>query len=96
MPHTNPVIGSTGWGTVLNDALDDIQADVDAKAELTDVFPTSTTAALEDVADAINTTGKFAGKGIFNTTTGIPAWATGSAAADDWNDATGASEHAPV
>lgn len=63
------------------------------KAEL---IVTSTTAALEAVGNAINTTNKYAGKRAFNTTTGKPVYATGAAAADVWVDATGATAHTPI
>jgi hypothetical protein len=56
----------------------------------------STSTALEAVANAINTTGKVVGKVVFNSTTGAPVWATGVAAADVWNDATGTLAHTPV
>lgn len=57
---------------------------------------TATTTELEDIADAINTTDKYVGKMVFNTTTGIPVWA--DAATDDgtWSGADGAVDHTPV
>ena len=59
--------------------------------------PTSTTAALEAIADAINTSAsKLAGTVLFNTTTSQPVWAIGSADGDVWVDATGATAHTPV
>lgn len=57
---------------------------------------TSTTAALEAVGNAINTTGKYTGKLVWNTTTGLPLWADGPAAADTWSLATGVATHSPV
>jgi len=58
---------------------------------------TSTTAALVDAANAINTTtDKVAGYEVWNTTTGAPVWAVGSADADDWHDATGSIAHDPA
>lgn len=68
-----------------------------ATQQLTAALPTtSTTAALAAVANAINTGGKFAGKMVFNTTTGKPVWAVGPLAADVWKDATGATAHTPI
>jgi len=61
------------------------------------VADTSTTAALTDIGNAINTTNKFVGKRVWNTTaTAKPFWAVGSAAGDGWADATGAVIHTPV
>ena len=61
------------------------------------VDKTSTTTALEDVGDTINTSAaKVAGFQVFNTTTSKPMWAVGSADADVWVDATGATIHSPV
>lgn len=56
----------------------------------------STTTALEDVGDAINTADKYAGKMVWNATTGIPVWADGALAADTWSGADGAVDHSPV
>jgi hypothetical protein len=57
---------------------------------------TSTTTALEDVDAAINTTGKYVGKMVFNTTTGLPLWADTAAADGTWSLATGVATHTPV
>jgi len=57
---------------------------------------TATTTELADVSDAINTSNKAIGKMVFNTTTGAPVWAVGTAAASVWNDATGSTAHTPV
>ena len=60
-------------------------------------LPTSTTAALEAVGNAINTSAqKVAGACVFNTTTGAPVWASGNADDDTWLDATGSTAHSPV
>lgn len=56
----------------------------------------TTTAALEAVANAINTTDKYAGKMVWNATTGLPLWADGPLAADTWSLATGVATHSPV
>lgn len=56
----------------------------------------STTAALAAVGDAINTSAKYAGKMVWNATTGIPVWADGPLAADTWSGADGAVDHTPV
>lgn len=58
---------------------------------------TSTTTALADITDVINTgSQKIAGYPVFNVTTGLPVWAVGNADGDVWNDATGATAHTPV
>lgn len=57
----------------------------------------STTAALAAIANAVNTTGKFKGKQVFNETTGILVVAAGPAAADVWKNAgTGVAAHTPA
>ena len=72
---------------------------VSRKANLDDVNApaTATTAELNDITATINTSSsKVTGYSVFNTTTGAPVWATGSAAGDVWNDATGAVANTPV
>jgi hypothetical protein len=57
----------------------------------------STTAALAENTDAINTEGKYEGKPVFNTTTNILVIATGAAAGDVWaNAGTGVTAHTPA
>jgi hypothetical protein len=57
----------------------------------------STTAALAAVGNAINTTGKYQGKMVFNSTTNILVVAVGSTAASVWaNAGTGVTAHTPV
>ncbi len=68
------------------------QAEVDEV--LTNV---STTAALAAIGNAINTTDKFEGKQVFNSTTKILVIAVGPAAADVWaNAGTGVTAHTPA
>jgi len=57
---------------------------------------TSTIAALEDVADAINTTGKYTGKMVVVLSSGLILTATGAAAADVWRGSDGATVATPV
>lgn len=57
---------------------------------------TTTTTALTAIANAINTTGKFTGKVLLNTTTGKLVSAQGPAAADTWKSADAATTHTPV
>jgi hypothetical protein len=58
---------------------------------------TGTTSGLAAIGNALNTTGKFTGKRVFNTTTGILVIAAGGGAAAIWkNSGTGATEHTPV
>jgi hypothetical protein len=61
-----------------------------------DATVTSTTTDLADVGAAINTTGKYAGKRVFNTTTGVVLVADGPAADDTWSTCAGAATHTPV
>lgn len=58
--------------------------------------PVTTTTALNDITNIINTEDKFDGGMVFNTTTNIPVWATGNTAGAVWVDATGATAHTPV
>lgn len=59
-------------------------------------FLTDTQVNFEDIANAINTTGKFAGKQVWSTTDSQPVWAAGAAAGDVWVDGTGATVYTPV
>lgn len=57
---------------------------------------TTTTAALNAIANAVNTTGKFAGKVLLNTTTGKLVAATGGAASDTWKSADAVTTYTPA
>ncbi len=58
---------------------------------------TATSGALGAAANAINTTtGKVAGKQVFNTSSNRPVWATGTAATSAWVYADGTTAHAPA
>lgn len=57
---------------------------------------TDTKANFEDVTNAINTTGKYAGKQVWSSTDSLPVWAVGAAAGDVWVDGTGATKYTPV
>jgi hypothetical protein len=58
---------------------------------------TYTTAQLADITHAVNTsTNKVAGAMVWNSTTGRPVWAFGSADGSVWVDAAGATLHTPV
>lgn len=64
---------------------------------LPEITTVSTTAALAAVGNAVNTTGKFKGKQVFNETTGILVIAADASAASVWKNAgTGATAHSPV
>ena len=68
----------------------------DVKYRVAGAADTATSAELNDIADPINTAGKFAGRRVFNTTTNTPVYATGTATNDVWVDGTGATAHTPV
>ena len=55
-----------------------------------------TTTNLANVSNAINTTSKGLGKRVWNTTTNLYVYSTGTAAADVWNNEAGATAHSPV
>jgi len=59
-------------------------------------FITATAAALVDEANAINTTGKFAGKQVWDSTNNVPLWAAGSGVNDVWIDGTGTTVITPA
>lgn len=63
---------------------------------LVQTLPRSTTAALEDVGDDINTAGKISGKAVINTTTGAIVTADGTDADDVWLALDGTTAHTPV
>lgn len=64
---------------------------------LADAYLNSTTAALAAVGNAINTADKYAGKQVFNTTTGVLVQAVDGTAAGVWkNVKTGATAHSPA
>lgn len=71
-------------------------AGVYSRGFLTQTMQTATTAELADIGDVVNTTYKFPGKQVFNTTTGKPVFATGTGAADAWVNADGTTAHTPV
>lgn len=59
-------------------------------------FITATAAALVDEANAINTTGKFAGKQVWDSTNNVPLWAAGAGVNDVWIDGTGTTVITPA
>jgi hypothetical protein len=87
----------TQWSTrpYWNDAVLTTEA-IAASAATLVARVTSTTTALEDVGAAINTADKYAGKLVWNTTTGVLLCADGAAADDTWSTAAGAATHTPV
>jgi hypothetical protein len=59
-------------------------------ADLQDVLnPVRTTAQLAALVDPINTTDKFAGRCVFDSTKGQPVWADGPLVGDTWSLSTG-------
>jgi hypothetical protein len=60
------------------------------------VLPATTIAELEDVTDAINTTGKYIGKMVVVLSTGLILTATGAAAADSWKGSNGTTSADPI
>ena len=55
-----------------------------------------TTSELTDATAPINVMGKYAGRPVYNTTTGLPLWASGAATTDTWDDAAGTTQHTPA
>lgn len=59
-------------------------------------MPRTTTAALNSIANAINTTNKFTGKAVINTTTGTIVTASGATAGAVWQALDGTTAFTPV
>ena len=59
-------------------------------------LPASTVVALEDIADAINTTGKYTGKMVVVLANGLIFTASGAAAGDIWYASDGTTDATPV
>lgn len=59
-------------------------------------FVTATAAALGDLTNAINTTGKFAGKQVWDSTNNVPLWAKGATAGAVWIDGAGTTVITPA
>lgn len=60
------------------------------------LFPARTTAQLAALTDPINTTEKYIGRMVFDTTLGQPVWADGPLVGDTWSDATGTVSSTPA
>lgn len=84
--------GVSGLGTGVATALA-VNVGTTGSAQL---FITASTANLTDISNAINTTGKFAGKQVWNSTTNVPLWASGSTAGSVWIDGSGTTVVTPV
>jgi hypothetical protein len=87
-----PIAGIDGLGTGVDTAL---AVNVGASGSV-QLFITATAAALVDEANAINTTGKFAGKQVWDSTNNVPLWAAGSGVNDVWIDGTGTTVITPA
>ena len=59
-------------------------------------FVTATAADLGAIANAINTTGKYAGKQVWDSTNNVPLWAKGATAGAVWIDGVGATVITPA
>ncbi len=66
-----------------------------ARAEDTGEGHVYTSANLLDISHAVNTTGKYEGKMVFDTTLHKPLWADGVFGSSTWRDATNAGIHTP-
>jgi hypothetical protein len=72
-------------GVAAHDAIGRLQA-----------MPRSTTAALASLANTINTTNKFLGKAVINTTSGAIVTANGAAISAVWLALDGTTAHTPI
>ena len=59
-------------------------------------FPSQTSTQLNAIAGSINTSGKYAGRKVWNTTVDHFVWAEGGAAADVWVDGSGNTINTPA
>lgn len=84
--------GVSGLGTGVATALA-VNVGTTGSAQL---FITASTANLTDISNAINTTGKFAGKQVWDSTANVPLWASGSTAGSVWIDGSGTTVVTPV
>jgi hypothetical protein len=81
---TKPELGSSGWGTVLNAALDDVQAQLDAKFSASggtisgDVTITGTNVTVDSAGTAINAVDR-------QTITNFAAYVLRTGGADRWS-----------
>lgn len=73
----------------------EVVADPDAAIDV-EVQLSAAQAAFEDVADTINTTDKYLGKMVWDTTSAGPLWAAGPDADDIWVDGAGTTVYTPV
>ena len=87
-----PDVTGTGWlaGTVPDNCV------VQNNYACEDEPRNATTAEIENISSKFNTINKIEGRELFNTNTNRPVYASGSAAADTWADATGSIAHTPV
>ena len=74
-------------GTRLNGQVIAAPYTVDKQDFFDVLFPRRTTTQIQDATDRINTEDKFAGRVVFNTTTGLPAFASGATPTSVWNSA---------
>lgn len=80
-----PISGIASLGTGVGTALA-VNVGSSGSPEL---FVTASAANLGDLTNAINTTGKFAGKQVWDSTNNVPLWAKGSTAGAVWIDGAG-------
>ncbi|HEY2346794.1 MAG TPA: hypothetical protein VGH80_13115 [Xanthomonadaceae bacterium] len=57
---------------------------------------TAITSQLNSATQPVNVTGKYAGRMIFNTTTGMPVWATGGSTTSTWVNSAGSVQNTPT
>ena len=84
--------GVSGLGTGVGTALG-VAVGTTGSAQL---FITESAANLGAIGNAINTTGKFAGKQVWDSTNNVPLWAKGSTAGAVWIDGAGATIITPA
>lgn len=69
---------------------------IDGQERSVAIMAVSSTGALADAANAVNTTGKYIGKIARNTSTGALVYASGTAPTDAWLNMDGSTAHTPV
>ena len=73
-----------GIGTRLNWSLFAAPYTVNKEDLIAVLYPSATSAQLQDATHRLNTEDKFAGRMVFDTTTSLPAFAAGPGPTDDW------------
>ena len=95
---SGPVASTAGFeGDITGDITGNLTGNVTGDVTATTlIFPTATAAELGDEDDAINTTGKVAGKAVVDLSDGLIYTATGDGVNDPWVASDGTTDITPA